>query len=124
MRGLAFICLVTASLYALIGMAGGIFMGITHDHTLSPAHAHLNLVGWASVALYGLYYHVVPVAATSTLAKIQVTAATIGVLMLAPGIGMSVLGMSPGLAIVGSLITFLSMLLFITVVLRSRASNA
>lgn len=124
MRGLAFICLVTASLYALIGMAGGIFMGITHDHTLSPAHAHLNLVGWASVALFGLYYHVVPAAAASRLAKVQVATATLGVLCLAPGIGLSVLGMNPALAIVGSMITFVSMLLFITVVLLSRAKAA
>lgn len=123
-RGLAFFCLVTASLYALAGMALGIYMGITHDHTLSPAHAHINLVGWVTMALFGLYYHAVPAAAQSMLAKIQVGVATIGVLLLGPGIGLAVMGITEGPAIIGSLVTIASMLLFVVVVAMSRAKMA
>jgi hypothetical protein len=45
-----------APLYVLVGMSFGIFMGITQDFSLAPAHAHLNLLGWVTMALYGTFY--------------------------------------------------------------------
>jgi hypothetical protein len=45
-----------APVYVLIGMGFGIFMGSTQDFTLAPAHAHLNLIGWVTMALYGTFY--------------------------------------------------------------------
>lgn len=38
----------------------GIQMSASGDHTLGPAHAHLNLVGWATLGLFGVYDHLVP----------------------------------------------------------------
>tara|TARA_R110002020_G_scaffold39991_6_gene118333 strand:- start:101 stop:424 length:324 start_codon:yes stop_codon:yes gene_type:complete len=101
-------------------MALGIYMAASHDHGLSPAHAHLNLVGWVSVALYGLYYHAVPTAAAMRLARIQVGAATLGVILLAPGVALANLGMTEAPAVIGSLITIVSMALFAAVVIRTR----
>lgn len=124
MRGLAFFCLATAALCALAAMALGIYMGATHDHVLAPAHAHINLVGWVTLAIYGFYYHAVPAASQSLLAKIQVAAATLGVLLLGPGIAMSVLGMPEGLAIIGSFVTITAMLLFLLIVMQSRSRVA
>lgn len=31
-------------------------MGLTHDFGMAPAHAHLNLLGWVSLALMGAFY--------------------------------------------------------------------
>lgn len=124
MRGLPFFCLASASLYALVAMSLGIYMGASHDHVLAPAHAHLNLVGWVSVTLYGLYYHTVPTAAETRLAKIHVAVASLGVVLLAPGIALAVLGITEGLASIGSLVTILSMLLFVAVVFTNRAKAA
>jgi hypothetical protein len=45
-----------APLYVLIGMGFGIFMGASQDFTLRDAHAHLNLIGWVTMALYGTFY--------------------------------------------------------------------
>ena len=45
-----------APIYVLIGMGFGIFMGATNDFSLAPAHAHLNLIGWVTMALYGTFY--------------------------------------------------------------------
>lgn len=53
-----------APLYLLIGMAGGIYMGASNDHTLAPAHAHLNLIGFMLMSVMGIFY---------TLAKDQVS---------------------------------------------------
>ena len=44
-----------AVLYALLGMSLGMFMGATEDFTLAPVHAHINLLGWATLALMGTF---------------------------------------------------------------------
>lgn len=54
MSELPFRFLLIAVAVALVGMCGGIFMAATQDFTLAPAHAHLNLLGWVTLALYGL----------------------------------------------------------------------
>ena len=45
-----------ASVYVLIGMGFGIFMGATENFAIAPAHAHLNLIGWVTMALYGTFF--------------------------------------------------------------------
>jgi hypothetical protein len=44
-----------AVLFVVTGMAMGIAMAASHDHSAMPAHAHLNLLGWVSLFLYGNY---------------------------------------------------------------------
>lgn len=56
-----------AVLYFIIGIALGLFMSATLQLKWAAAHAHVNLVGWASTALIGLVYTVYPKAGTSTL---------------------------------------------------------
>ena len=46
------------ALCALGGMIWGIQMGSTQNFTMMPAHAHLNLIGWASLAIMGSFYAV------------------------------------------------------------------
>ena len=45
-----------APIYVLIGMAGGIYMGVIDDHSLAPAHAHLNLIGFVMMSVMGTFY--------------------------------------------------------------------
>ena len=41
----------------LVGGAGlGIYMATSHDFLLKPVHAHANLLGWATNALFGCFY--------------------------------------------------------------------
>jgi hypothetical protein len=58
-------------IYLVIGVAMGIMMGSTKDFTLRPVHAHVNLLGWTSLALAGLIYTVFPLAGQSRLAKVH-----------------------------------------------------
>jgi hypothetical protein len=44
------------TLYVLIGMGFGIYMGASENFTIAPAHAHLNLIGWVTMALYGTFF--------------------------------------------------------------------
>lgn len=64
-------CLQLALLYLLVGVSLGIFMGATRDFTLRPVHAHVNLLGWTTLALAGLVYGVFPQLARSRLAAVQ-----------------------------------------------------
>lgn len=41
---IGYFCFITGASAALIGMSLGIAMGISHDFTLAPVHAHLNLL--------------------------------------------------------------------------------
>ncbi|HEX7765654.1 MAG TPA: hypothetical protein VF443_03005 [Nitrospira sp.] len=46
-------------------------MAASHDHVLVPVHAHINLLGWVSLALIGLIYRQFPEIADNRLATIQ-----------------------------------------------------
>ena len=58
-----------AAVYLSIGVVLGMTMGIIHDFTLTSVHAHINLLGWLSMAAFGLIYHFYPRAAETVLAK-------------------------------------------------------
>lgn len=60
-----------AVVYALLGVTLGIVMAASHDYTFRPVHAHLNLLGWVSMALFGFWYRSAPVAAETMLAKLH-----------------------------------------------------
>lgn len=120
MRGVAFWFVATGSIFVTIGMLGGIAMSISGDHTFAPAHAHLNLVGWVTMALFGLYYHLVPAAAAATLARVHFAVAASGVILMVPGIMLAVLDCGETMAAAGSLLTLASMLIFVATVLRNR----
>jgi len=60
-----------AVVYLLIGTSLGWYMGMHEVFTLAPVHAHLNLLGWASLALAGIIYHLYPASGETRLAKIH-----------------------------------------------------
>jgi hypothetical protein len=78
-------CLSVAATAALCGMSLGIAMAIRQDFTLAPAHAHLNLLGWVSMALYGLYYRGAA-AIRPRLAWTQAIAGTVGFVAMFGGL--------------------------------------
>ena len=122
MRGIAFWFFGSAVVYVTCGMLFGLWMSGSHDHTLASAHAHLNLVGWVTMGLFGVYYHLVPAAATSPLAKLHFALATVSVWLMVPGIILAIRGQTELLAILGSFAALLSMLLFLFTVVRTRAA--
>lgn len=107
-----------AVLYALVSMVLGTVMGISEDHSQMPTHAHLNLVGWVSMALYALVYRQYPAASQSRMARLHFWVANIGALLLCMGIYTQMAGMPSLVFIVisGSLITILGMLIFAGIV--------
>ena len=118
MRDVAFVFLLAAVLCVTGGMMLGLFMAASDDHSLAGAHAHLNLVGWATMALFAVYYRLTPQAARGWLPRLHAAVSIGGVALMVPGIAVATVGGSPGLAIAGSLLVFLSMLTFLATVVR------
>ena len=118
MRDIAFVFFLAAVLCVSAGMIWGIQMAISQDRLLSGAHVHLNLVGWTTMALFGLYHCLTPVAAATFLARLHAGIAILGVLVMVPGIAIAITTRAPGLAAAGALLTALSMAIFLITVLR------
>jgi hypothetical protein len=118
MRDPSFLFFTAAAICATGGMLWGIQMAISGDHLLASAHAHLNLVGWVTLALIGLYYRMTPVANDSRLARVHAFCALLGVCVMVPGIVLVIHGGTPVVAACGALLSLASMLIFLGTILR------
>jgi hypothetical protein len=115
-----------AVLFVVAGMAMGIGMAAAQDHSIMPAHAHLNLLGWVSLFLFGIYYERRPALDMSRLAVIQVglwSAGTVILTIAVAGIHLGYEAMDP-VAALASLVVLAAMLLFGYFVFRPAASMA
>lgn len=113
MKNLPFLFIFLASLFALGGMVLGIYMGMSENHSgeLVDAHAHNNLLGWVTMALFGLYYKAVPAAAVTRLAMIHFWVALVGAATFGIGVYLTASGIT-WIIQVSSLLVFASMAIF------------
>ena len=86
-----------------------------------PVHAHVNLLGWVSMLLYGLFYRTIPRAAEGTLPVVHFWLSLVSLLAMIPLLSMFLLGNAAydiplGIA---SIALWLSMLLFAVIVFRA-----
>lgn len=77
-----------APVYVLIGMGFGMFMGASEDFTLAPAHAHLNLLGWVTLALYGTFYALAGAKASNRLAWTTFCLGNAAVIVMFPSLAL------------------------------------
>jgi hypothetical protein len=122
----AYFCFVAAICAALAGMSLGIIMGMREDFSLAPAHAHLNLLGWVTMALYGLYHRGVE-RPSERLAWVQAGLGSLGSVLMAGGLAIYLgLGIDRAVAsvIAGSLMCLTSMVLFLAIVVGDFARAA
>ena len=115
-----------AVLFVIAGMAMGIGMAMTQDHALMPAHAHLNLLGWVSLFLFGIYYERRPALDTSRLAMIQVGLWSLGTVVLTVAVAAIHLGYHAAdpIAAIASLIVLAAMIQFAYFVFRPERNVA
>jgi peptidoglycan/LPS O-acetylase OafA/YrhL len=109
-----------AVLMVVAGMIWGIIMAVTHDHSAMPAHAHLNLLGWVSLFLFGVFYQLHPAIDRSRAALVQVAVWIVGTVILTFGVGLLHTGHDIGqpFAAGGSFLVLASMLQFGWLVVR------
>ena len=118
MKNVDFKFLLLAAIMLTAGVGLGIRMGIVHDFSLAPVHAHINLVGWASLALFGIVYRLYPAMAGSRLAGLHFIVAAPAAIMFPIGIALSILAERPLVAIVASLLWMAGVLLFLANLIR------
>jgi cbb3-type cytochrome oxidase subunit 1 len=78
--------LLTGSLYLLVGIILGMYMGGKQDFTLAPVHAHINLLGFTLMTLFGVAYRVMPQLAGNLLAKVHFWLHQIGAFVMLIGL--------------------------------------
>jgi hypothetical protein len=115
-----------AVILVIAGMIWGIVMAISENHSAMPAHAHLNLLGWVSLFLFGIYYRLHASLDAGATALVQVGVWIIGTLVIAVGVGLATTGHALGepIAAVGSFVVLLDMMLFAWLVFREERSPA
>lgn len=85
--------LVIGGLYLLLGITLGSYMGGSGDHTLSPVHAHINLLGFTLMTVFGLGYRMIPALADTGLARAHFWLHQIGAAVLLAGLFAMMSGM-------------------------------
>lgn len=108
-----------AALCGLTGMVWGMHMGATQNFTMAPAHAHLNLLGWVTLAIMGGFYMLAGERASLRLAWINLALSASGVIIVTPMLaqilggntGIGPMMILPEVLIVGGMLTFIANLI-------------
>ncbi len=109
------------ALSALVGMSLGVWMGANQDFVLRPVHAHINLLGFASMMLFGLFYRAFPAAGRGWLPLAHFVLSVIGFLILMPSLTLLLLAkplFMPGM-IASEIMLVASMALFVIIVFKA-----
>lgn len=107
-----------AVVFLIIGIMMGLQMSISGEHNVIGAHAHTNLLGWVTMALFGGYYALNPNKAETRLARLHFWSFFLAVCVMTPSLYLLYLGHSAvelPLAI-SSIVAFLSVIAFALIV--------
>ncbi|WP_019119088.1 hypothetical protein [Brevibacillus massiliensis] len=107
--------------YFVIGVLLGMYMSMSQMFTQIGVHAHINLLGWVSLALAGLIYHLFPQAAESRLGVWHFWLHNIGLPVMMIGLFFFMQGHKAMEAaiIIGSIVTIIGIILFAVNVWRN-----
>lgn len=75
-----------ASIYFVAGIILGMVMGMSESFQYTSTHAHINLLGWVSMGLFGVIYHLFPHLATNKLATLHFWLHNIGLPVMVIGL--------------------------------------
>ena len=84
MRKVALAFFTVAPLYGVVGMAWGAQMGMSGDHLMHPAHAHLNLLGLVLGGIMGAFYALAGEGVSNRLAWVNFWLSNLGVIIMTP----------------------------------------
>jgi cbb3-type cytochrome oxidase subunit 1 len=108
-----------AVLWFVVGTSVGMQMGLSGNHSFIDAHAHLNLLGWVSSALFGCFYALHPRVAARRWAWVHFTTYNVGLILMLPSLYLVQAGYEwaePVLGI-GSSLTWAGVILFAILIL-------
>jgi cbb3-type cytochrome oxidase subunit 1 len=93
-------------------------LGASENFTLRSVHAHINLLGWATMALAGLIYSVFPQTGQSRLAKIHFWLHNIALPILLVSLSFLILGNKQVIPLLGGaeIITAIGIIAFVAII--------
>lgn len=109
-----------AVIYLGIGVLFGMVMGITEKFQYADVHAHINLLGWATLALAGVIYTLFPLAGNNKLAVWHFWFHNIGLPIFVIGLFCQGAGIAAiPIISVGAIIAIIGILIFLVNVLAN-----
>jgi hypothetical protein len=114
-----------AVVYMVVGLGLGLAMGISGDFLFYSVHSHILLLGWATMAIAGLVYLVMPGCARSRLATLHFWGHNIGLPVMMAGLAWEKIGLTKAAPAIGagSILVLISLALFAANVFRNGAQN-
>ncbi len=115
-----------AVVFLLLGILMGLQMSISGNHNVIGAHAHTNLLGWVTSAVFGGYYALNPSKAEKRVASIHFWLYSGSVAVMVPALYAFYTGfraIEPLLAI-SSVTAFVSVLVFAAIVFSPEPERA
>ena len=123
MRKLDITFVAIGALWLVLGMGIGIVMGAQENFAYAPVHAHVNLIGFACHAIFGLAYRQWPSMKSSRLAPVQFWIFVIATPITLIGLMFTLTGGPVLPTIIGSCGVLIGAALFAVIVWRSWASE-
>lgn len=120
--------IITALIYAIVGMLIGIHMAATHNHLQHVTHAHILLVGFVVSFIYALCHKLWLNADGTMLAKVQFWIHQVGVLGMVIGLYLlyshkfDAAKVEPVLAI-SSILVLIALILMLVMVLKHKVTD-
>lgn len=112
-RGLLFIQL--SLVYFCIAIIIGLVMSIQHNYVFTGVHVHVNLLGWVSMALFGILYKLYPEASETKLATFHLYAYNIFFPLMMIGLSLVLMkyeGIGTPITAVSSIVVVLATIVF------------
>ncbi len=106
---------MTGAVFLAMGMCWGIAMAMSQNFVLAPAHAHLNLLGWVTMSIYGTFYALTRETFSPRLAWINYVCAALGVVIMIPTLAIFLATANASLEPIigiGSLLSLIALLTF------------
>jgi cbb3-type cytochrome oxidase subunit 1 len=101
-------------------------MGMIHNFAFTSVHAHLTLLGWVSMAIFGIIYSLYPSAAETELAKTHFWLYNVGVPLMQGALFLQILTGNQAITIgiiIGSRMVVVGTLLFLINVFKKINAN-
>lgn len=114
-----------AVVYFFIAVCLGLVMGIIQDFSYKSVHAHLNLLGWVSMSIFGLIYSIYPSVSETKLAKTHFWLHNLGVPIMQGVLFIELLTDNTSLTIgiiIGSIMVVIGVLLFMINILKLKSN--
>lgn len=114
-----------SAVYLVLGLGLGLAMGISGDFSLMSVHAHMSLLGWATMAITGIIYLLIPGCTRSRLAGFHFWGHNLGLPVMMVSLALKDSGQAVTEPLIGasSSLVFASLVLFTFNLFRNGGVN-